>query len=171
MQGAWQRSTTGLSSFHGSGPTHASISSLRMSAAGSWLSRSSARTATMTTASWKPAQVLATRQYPLKSWELLHPRHWRGGGCHGESTTRHSTAAGHRHQTLPMQVQVQILSQFTLMVLSIYSMLDMLSSTRGRHHPIMNLHDRSLSVLACHYVDEVIIGSPWERCGELSVLF
>lgn len=125
-QGAWQRSTTGLSSFHGSGPTHASISSLRMSAAGSWLSRSSARTATMTTASWKPAQVLATRQYPLKSWELLHPRHWRGGGCHGESTTRHSTAAGHRHQTLPMQVQVQILSQFTLMVLSIYSMLDML---------------------------------------------
>ena len=26
----------------------------------------------------------------------------------------------------------------------------------------MNLHERSLSVLACKYVDEVIIGAPWE---------
>lgn len=26
----------------------------------------------------------------------------------------------------------------------------------------MNLHERSLSVLACRYVDEVIIGAPWE---------
>ena len=25
----------------------------------------------------------------------------------------------------------------------------------------MNLHERSLSVLACRYVDEVIIGAPW----------
>jgi ethanolamine-phosphate cytidylyltransferase len=26
----------------------------------------------------------------------------------------------------------------------------------------MHLHERSLSVLACSYVDEVIIGAPWE---------
>ena len=26
----------------------------------------------------------------------------------------------------------------------------------------MHLHERSLSVLACRYVDEVIIGAPWE---------
>lgn len=26
----------------------------------------------------------------------------------------------------------------------------------------MNLHERSLSVLGCRYVDEVIIGAPWE---------
>jgi ethanolamine-phosphate cytidylyltransferase len=26
----------------------------------------------------------------------------------------------------------------------------------------MNLHERSLSVLACRYVDEVIIGAPWD---------
>ena len=26
----------------------------------------------------------------------------------------------------------------------------------------MNLHERSLSVLACRYVGEVIIGAPWE---------
>jgi len=31
---------------------------------------------------------------------------------------------------------------------------------RGPHLPIMNLHERSLSVLACKYVDEVIIGVP-----------
>lgn len=26
----------------------------------------------------------------------------------------------------------------------------------------MNLHERTLSVLSCKYVDEVIIGAPWE---------
>jgi ethanolamine-phosphate cytidylyltransferase len=31
---------------------------------------------------------------------------------------------------------------------------------RGPHLPIMNLHERSLSVLACKYADEVIIGAP-----------
>lgn len=36
------------------------------------------------------------------------------------------------------------------------------SAKRGSHQPIMNLHERSLSVLACRYVDEVIIGAPWE---------
>ncbi len=29
---------------------------------------------------------------------------------------------------------------------------------RGPHLPIMDLHERALSVLACKYVDEVIIG-------------
>jgi hypothetical protein len=36
------------------------------------------------------------------------------------------------------------------------------SGHRGANHPIMHLHERSLSVLACRYVDEVIIGAPWE---------
>lgn len=36
------------------------------------------------------------------------------------------------------------------------------SANRGLNHPIMHLHERSLSVLACRYVDEVIIGAPWE---------
>ncbi|KAF6254698.1 CTP-phosphoethanolamine cytidylyltransferase [Scenedesmus sp. NREL 46B-D3] len=31
---------------------------------------------------------------------------------------------------------------------------------RGPHTPIMNVHERALSVLACKYVDEVIIGAP-----------
>lgn len=31
---------------------------------------------------------------------------------------------------------------------------------RGPHLPIMNLHERALSVMACCYVDEVIIGAP-----------
>ena len=33
------------------------------------------------------------------------------------------------------------------------------SERRGPHLPIMDLHERCLSVLACKYVDEVIIGT------------
>lgn len=32
---------------------------------------------------------------------------------------------------------------------------------RGPHLPIMDLHERSLSVLACKFVDEVIIGESY----------
>ena len=42
----------------------------------------------------------------------------------------------------------------------------------------MHLHERSLSVLGCRYVDEVIIGAPWEvtldmvsKCIYLSFAF
>lgn len=34
------------------------------------------------------------------------------------------------------------------------------TARRGPHLPILNLHERSLSVLACKHVDEVVIGSP-----------
>lgn len=33
------------------------------------------------------------------------------------------------------------------------------SERRGLHLPIMDLHERCLSVLACKYVDEAIIGT------------
>lgn len=36
---------------------------------------------------------------------------------------------------------------------------DDVSERRGPHQPIMSLHERSLSVLSCKYVDEVIIGA------------
>ncbi|XP_068317803.1 ethanolamine-phosphate cytidylyltransferase-like [Pyrus communis] len=45
------------------------------------------------------------------------------------------------------------------------------SANRGAHRPIMNLHERSLSVLACRYVDEVIIGSPWEISKDMLTTF
>jgi len=32
---------------------------------------------------------------------------------------------------------------------------------KGTNHPIMNLNERTLSVLACRYVNEVIIGAPY----------
>lgn len=35
------------------------------------------------------------------------------------------------------------------------------NARRGGNLPIMNLHERTLSVLACRHVDEVIIGAPW----------
>lgn len=31
----------------------------------------------------------------------------------------------------------------------------------------MHLHERSLSVMACRYVDEVIIGAPWEVTNDM----
>ncbi|XP_074578172.1 ethanolamine-phosphate cytidylyltransferase-like [Curcuma longa] len=46
-----------------------------------------------------------------------------------------------------------------------------ISATRGPHRPIMNLHERSLSVLACRYVDEVIIGAPWEVSKDMITTF
>ncbi|KAL6985015.1 Ethanolamine-phosphate cytidylyltransferase [Sarracenia purpurea var. burkii] len=45
------------------------------------------------------------------------------------------------------------------------------SEQRGPHHPIMHLHERSLSVLACRYVDEVIIGAPWEVTRDMRLLW
>lgn len=36
------------------------------------------------------------------------------------------------------------------------------SEIRGAEYPLMNLHERSLSVLGCRYVDEIIMGAPWE---------
>ncbi|KAK3018216.1 hypothetical protein RJ639_002750 [Escallonia herrerae] len=45
------------------------------------------------------------------------------------------------------------------------------SANRGAHRPIMNLHERSLSVLACRYVDEVIIGAPWEVSKDMITTF
>jgi len=36
------------------------------------------------------------------------------------------------------------------------------NSLKGGNYPIMNLHERVLSVLSCRYVDEVIIGAPLE---------
>ncbi|XP_077238574.1 ethanolamine-phosphate cytidylyltransferase-like [Tasmannia lanceolata] len=44
------------------------------------------------------------------------------------------------------------------------------SEHRGTH-PIMHLHERSLSVLACRYVDEVIIGAPWEVTKDMITTF
>ena len=36
---------------------------------------------------------------------------------------------------------------------------------RGAHLPIMDLHERSLSVLACRYVNEVILGAHDDLCS------
>ncbi|KAI7756388.1 hypothetical protein M8C21_010964 [Ambrosia artemisiifolia] len=45
---------------------------------------------------------------------------------------------------------------------------EIVSEQRGPHFPLMHLHERSLSVLACRYVDEVIIGAPWEITKDMS---
>uniref|UniRef100_A0A7S3FFP1 ethanolamine-phosphate cytidylyltransferase n=1 Tax=Prasinoderma singulare TaxID=676789 RepID=A0A7S3FFP1_9VIRI len=37
---------------------------------------------------------------------------------------------------------------------------EVVAAERGAHFPILNVHERALSVLACRYVDEVVIGAP-----------
>lgn len=33
---------------------------------------------------------------------------------------------------------------------------------KGKNFPLMSLHERVLMVLACKYVDDVVIGAPYE---------
>ncbi|CEP15035.1 hypothetical protein [Parasitella parasitica] len=41
------------------------------------------------------------------------------------------------------------------------------NAIKGSNYPLMNLHERALSVLACRYVDEVIIGAPYSVTKEI----
>ncbi|CAO3613769.1 unnamed protein product [Mucor hiemalis] len=41
------------------------------------------------------------------------------------------------------------------------------NAIKGSNYPLMNVHERALSVLACRYVDEVIIGAPYSVTEEL----
>ncbi len=38
---------------------------------------------------------------------------------------------------------------------------------KGKNYPIMNVHERTLSVLACKYVDEVVIAAPYSVTKDL----
>ncbi|KAJ0984153.1 hypothetical protein J5N97_002509 [Dioscorea zingiberensis] len=55
------------------------------------------------------------------------------------------------------------------LLVGVYS--DQIVSERRGSHPIMHLHERSLSVLACRYVDEVIIGAPWGVTKDMIATF
>ncbi|TDH69600.1 hypothetical protein CCR75_002570 [Bremia lactucae] len=41
------------------------------------------------------------------------------------------------------------------------------NARRGLNYPIMNLHERVLSVLGCKYVDDVLIDAPWQVTPEM----
>eukprot|EP01121_Diplochlamys_sp_Union-15-3_P020058 TRINITY_DN76_c0_g1_i2.p1 TRINITY_DN76_c0_g1~~TRINITY_DN76_c0_g1_i2.p1 ORF type:complete len:373 (-),score=75.71 TRINITY_DN76_c0_g1_i2:71-1189(-) len=42
-----------------------------------------------------------------------------------------------------------------------------INEKKGWGYPVMNLHERVLSVLSCRYVDEVIIGAPWSLTEQI----
>eukprot|EP01156_Anaeramoeba_ignava_P010296 Anaeramoba_ignava/a479298_55.p1 GENE.a479298_55~~a479298_55.p1 ORF type:complete len:310 (-),score=72.94 a479298_55:320-1249(-) len=44
---------------------------------------------------------------------------------------------------------------------------EIVNQHKGEHFPIMNLHERILTVLSCRYVDEVIIGAPFDVSEDL----
>lgn len=47
----------------------------------------------------------------------------------------------------------------TFLVVGVYDD-ETVNRSRGGGHPIMNLHERCLSVLSCRYADEIIMGAP-----------
>eukprot|EP00002_Diphylleia_rotans_P024288 TRINITY_DN4789_c0_g1_i4.p1 TRINITY_DN4789_c0_g1~~TRINITY_DN4789_c0_g1_i4.p1 ORF type:complete len:446 (+),score=88.68 TRINITY_DN4789_c0_g1_i4:49-1386(+) len=44
---------------------------------------------------------------------------------------------------------------------------DVVNQYRGSNYPILNLYERVLSVLSCRYVDEVIMGAPWQMTRDV----
>ncbi|KAL0347616.1 UNVERIFIED_CONTAM: Ethanolamine-phosphate cytidylyltransferase [Sesamum calycinum] len=60
----------------------------------------------------------------------------------------------------------------TVRYLSIFVILSLRYFVQIEEHTVlMNLHERSLSVLACRYADEVIIGAPWEVSKDMITTF
>eukprot|EP00216_Chloropicon_sp_CCMP2111_P006440 CAMPEP_0198239238 /NCGR_PEP_ID=MMETSP1446-20131203/4699_1 /TAXON_ID=1461542 ORGANISM="Unidentified sp, Strain CCMP2111" /NCGR_SAMPLE_ID=MMETSP1446 /ASSEMBLY_ACC=CAM_ASM_001112 /LENGTH=483 /DNA_ID=CAMNT_0043921793 /DNA_START=45 /DNA_END=1496 /DNA_ORIENTATION=+ len=48
---------------------------------------------------------------------------------------------------------------------------DIVSKQRGRQYPFMSLHERCLGVLACKYVDEIVMGAPPAITQDLITVF
>ncbi|KAG2404460.1 Ethanolamine-phosphate cytidylyltransferase [Vigna angularis] len=90
----------------------------------------------------------------------------RAGGCHGATLVKL-----HCHGARVTMVYVKSAKSFSAMGDFVLKLLGVIHATRGSHRPIMNLHERSLSVLACRYVDEVIIGAPWEVSKDMITTF
>jgi len=44
---------------------------------------------------------------------------------------------------------------------------EVINKVRGANHPVMNINERTLGVLSCRYVDEVVIGAPWSLTKEM----
>jgi len=44
---------------------------------------------------------------------------------------------------------------------------DVVNRVKGSNYPIMNIHERVMSVLSCRYADEVVIGAPYTVSKEL----
>ena len=53
----------------------------------------------------------------------------------------------------------------TYLIVGVHSDADV-RAARGRAHPVMSLHERSLLVLSMRYVDEVIMGAPVRPSGD-----
>lgn len=44
---------------------------------------------------------------------------------------------------------------------------DVVHYFKGSNHPLLSLHERVLMVLACKYVDDVVIGAPYQISADL----
>lgn len=44
---------------------------------------------------------------------------------------------------------------------------DTIHKKKGKNYPLQTLHERALNVLACRYVDDVLLGAPWQASLDL----
>ena len=87
---------------------------------------------------------------PKQVFSLLPPTVSKADGLGGDAR---GTRAGH----VSILQRAKARGDFLLVGLHTD---DSIAEARGRHHPIQTLHERALSVLACRYVDEVVMGTP-----------
>lgn len=65
-------------------------------------------------------------------------------------------------------VYILVCFQVNFKISIIYFFLDpIVNQYKGANYPIMNLQERTLSVLACKYVNEVVIGAPFSVTKDL----
>jgi hypothetical protein len=84
--------------------------------------------------------------------------------CHDGMPQQHSHAAGGvKQQHLPCCAAQLAKEQGDFLLVGLHTDEDV-GARRGPHTPIMNVHERALSVLACKYVDEVRAQAVRRRC-------
>lgn len=54
----------------------------------------------------------------------------------------------------------------TFLIVGIHSD-EAVNKVKGRNYPIMNLPERVFGLLSCKFVDDIIIGAPWEVTDEM----
>eukprot|EP00928_Gymnodinium_smaydae_P030386 TRINITY_DN22622_c0_g2_i1.p1 TRINITY_DN22622_c0_g2~~TRINITY_DN22622_c0_g2_i1.p1 ORF type:complete len:501 (-),score=63.32 TRINITY_DN22622_c0_g2_i1:74-1576(-) len=48
---------------------------------------------------------------------------------------------------------------------------DVIHTKKGKNYPLQTLHERSLNILACKHVDDVLLGAPWTISKDLLTTF
>jgi ethanolamine-phosphate cytidylyltransferase len=110
--------------------------------------------------------------YACGDWDLLHPGHvdfleaarkegdYLIVGIHSDHRPQASVPTNQKGSSVPQ-------SSYTADPIYRNVVEKVVNRHKGGNYPIMNLHERTLSVLACRYVSEVVIGAPYQVTPDL----